>query len=71
MAFGQSGHSFIRRLINIRESLSHMQFIITPKLNEWTDYFVKQWINSRFNFWKIWNTPPDYSTVNSLEPLNK
>ena len=48
-----------------------MQFIITPKLNEWTDYFVKQWINSRFNFWKIWNTPPDYSTVNSLEPLNK
>jgi hypothetical protein len=40
-------------------------------LNQYYEYFKKQWINSRYCNWQIYNTPPGYSSGNGpIESYN-
>ena len=35
-------------------------------------YFIKQWVNSSFNNWQLFHTPPGFSQSNSpIESYNK
>ena len=42
-------------------------------VQDFKDYFWKEWVDSRFKNWQIWNTPsPGIATTNScIESFNK
>ena len=43
-----------------------------PSLVNFLNYSKKQWIDSQFNKWAVFHSPPGYSnTNNSLESYNK
>jgi hypothetical protein len=70
--------SHIHRL---QESTSYEQFVkvyheVSPlwigELQEFGEYFEKQWLNGRYNRWQVWQTPPGYTVSNStIEAFNK
>jgi len=38
----------------------------------WYKYLREQWINSRFNCWQIYHSPPGYANTNSnIESFNR
>ena len=43
----------------------------SPELNVFSDYFKKQWLNSKFSKWQLFNVPVGYAMTNSpIESYN-
>ena len=57
---------------NLKILKYNMIWIEKFNLNSFSDYFMKQWVNSAFKFWRVFGTPNGYSSTNNrLERNNR